>query len=291
MKSVQDNKIKLQGHEKFALRDGWLNKGIITVAERPDAFQGKEGPDLFGIGNNMVKSLRYWLKAFGLVEEKAGKGALLTPLGKLIMENDPYFEDVFTIWILHCFIAKNIHEATSWYMFFNRMNDIEDFEKEQIEKILYREIAKYAIGQTFSENSVKNDLDVLLSMYGKTKAKVDPEDKSVSPFAQLGLVNYSYGKYSKSHPDGRIISEWNALYELTFLMADTDSISIDDAVNGEMGLSRIYQITLMTANDLLDKLDALGFIRVNRTAGLDVIYKNNELTPEAIVKAYYQSRQ
>ena len=48
--------MKLQGHEKFTLRDGWLNKGLMMVSRDPMAFQGKNGPDIFGIGNNMVKS-------------------------------------------------------------------------------------------------------------------------------------------------------------------------------------------------------------------------------------------
>ena len=48
-------KIRLQGHEKFVLREGWLNKGIMQVKNNPTVFLGKEGPDVFGIGNNMVK--------------------------------------------------------------------------------------------------------------------------------------------------------------------------------------------------------------------------------------------
>ena len=105
-------KMRLQGHEKFALRDGWLNKGLFLINENPLVFQGKEGPDLFGIGNNMVKSLRYWLKAFNLIKENSNSGASLTELGEIILEKDPYIEDVFTLWILHSQIAKNISEAT-----------------------------------------------------------------------------------------------------------------------------------------------------------------------------------
>ena len=278
-------KIRLQGHEKFALREGWLNKGIITVDHNPNAFQGKEGPDLFGIGNNMVKSLRYWLKAFRLIEDKSS-GAKLTAMGEIILKHDPYFEDVFTIWILHSAIAKNIEEATSWYMFFNRI-EVDDLDKEQITGLLQREIAKYAIGQSFSENSVRNDLDVILSMYGKTKVMTDPEDKSISPLAQLGLIKIVDGKYSKAHPDRRSISELVVLYELVQMMRGEDSISIQDAIEGEKGLAKIYQLSSVAANEILDKLDAMEMIRVNRTAGIDVIYKTKDLSPEDVVESYY----
>ena len=283
-------KMRLQGHEKFALREGWLNKGLIMVDRNPTAFLGKNGPDIFGIGNNMVKSLRYWLKAFGLIDEKPGKGAYLTAIGNLILENDPYFEDSFTLWILHSFIAKNIEEATSWYMFFNR-SGVEDLSKEQIESILVREITKYASGTSFSEKSVKNDLDVLLNMYSKEKSNDDPEDKSRSPFAVLNLVKNVDGRYSKNHPNRKIINEWVVLYELSNLLEDKEFISIEDAVDGEKGLSNIYQLTGIVANELLDKLDTLDYIRINRTAGLDVIYKNSQFTATSVVEDYYKNKR
>ena len=59
-------KIRLQGHEKFALREGWINKALRLLPNNEDAFKRKDATDLFGIGSNMVKSLRYWMRAFGL---------------------------------------------------------------------------------------------------------------------------------------------------------------------------------------------------------------------------------
>lgn len=283
-------KMRLQGHEKFALRDGWLNKGLFLVNDNPTVFQGKEGPDLFGIGNNMVKSLRYWLKAFNLISENSTKGAVLTELGRIILSEDPYIEDSFTLWVLHSQIVKNIAEATSWYMFFNRC-DIEEMDKEKIERILFREITKYAMGQTFSDKSVKSDLDVILNMYGKGKEIEDPEDKSVSPFVQLKLIKNVEGQYSKSTPDSRFVNEWNVLYELVVMMGEKVNISIEQVLNGECGVSKIYQIKSVVANELLDRLEAMDFIRVDRTAGLDIIYKNRELTPESVMLEYYKKHR
>ncbi len=290
MANKNEISIKLQGHEKFPLRDGWLNKGIIMVDKNPNAFQGKNGPDIFGIGNNMVKSLRYWLKAFGLIEEKVGKGAFLTETGRLILENDPYFEDYFTLWILHSYIAKNIGGATSWYMFFNRA-DVEDLEKEQIERILLREIRKYACGKSFSDRSVKADLDVLLNMYCNNKENNDPEEKNVSPFAQLELVKNVDGHYSKSHPSNKIINEWVVLYEIAEMFKDKETISIEELIDSEKGISKIYQLSSIAFNGYLDKIEALDYIRINRTAGLDVIYKAADLNPLKVIEEYYINRR
>ena len=158
-------KMRLQGHEKFALREGWINKALDILPGIPDAFTRKNAPDLFGIGSNMVKSLRYWMKVLELTNEN---GSELSDLGKLIAKKDPYLENMFTWWILHSNIAKSKEDATTWYMYFNRC-DAEELDKSQIESILFREITKYANGQSFSKKSLSNDIDVLLNMYGKRK--------------------------------------------------------------------------------------------------------------------------
>ena len=282
-------KIRLQGHEKFVLRDGWLSKGLINVEKDPHVFQGKEGPDIFGIGNNMVKSLRYWMKAFGLIVEKQGKGSLLTNIGQIIYDNDVYIEDMFTVWVLHSNIVKNIEEATSWYMFFNKC-DIEDMDKDQIEKILIRELHNYALETKFSEKSAKNDLDVLLNMYTKTIEEDDPEDKRDSLFAKLNLIKNVEGRIFKTSPYRTKISEWNILYELAeyFDANDDKFISIEKLLSGVNGIERIYNISSILSNELLDKLDTAGFIKVDRTAGLDMIYKVKDFTVESVLKEYYE---
>lgn len=280
-------KIRLQGHEKFVLRDGWLNKGIMLIENNPLVFQGQDAPDVFGLGNNMVKSLRYWLKAYNLIEERGTKGVFLTDIAKTIVKYDKYFEDIFTIWILHSNIAKNIEEATTWYMFFNCC-DLEEFEKDEITKCIKREILKYTNGVAFSEQSLKNDVDVLLNMYGKEKGINDPEDKNVSPMVQLGLIKKSDGMYTKNHPDERNICEWNILYELAFIMNGQASISIETLCTGEKSLSAIYQISRITINEMLDKLNDLEYIRVDRTAGLDMVYKLKDLQQVEVAEMYYQ---
>ena len=45
-----------------------------------------------------------------------------------------------------------------------------------------------------------------------------------------------------------------------------------------------------SAVNYLDKLDAAGYIKVDRTAGLDVIYPMKELDSDAILKEYYENK-
>lgn len=278
-------KIRLQGHEKFALREGWINKALMILPDNADAFTRKDATDLFGIGSNMVKSLRYWMKAFGLTNSS---GTELTEMGKLIAEGDPYLEKQFTLWIMHAYIAKNIDEATTWFMYFNKC-DAEDLDKNEIENILLREVRKYAAGTNFSEKSLSNDVDVLLNMYGKCKEKTDPEDKSTSPFTQLSLIKKVDGRYIKSHPNKKNLPEEVVLYELSLRMIGDEGISIEDMVFGENGLAKIYNMTGVMANDYFDRLDAAGYIRVDRTAGLDMIYPVKKISSIKIIEDFYNN--
>lgn len=281
-------KLKLQGHEKFPLREGWTSKALRIIPDMPDVFLKKDATDMFGIGSNMVKSLRYWMRAFGLTIENASEGTKLTEIGKIIARYDPYLENAFSLWIMHSCISKNKEEATTWFMYFNHC-DADDLTKNEIETILLREVKKYAAGQSFSEKSLSSDVDVLLNMYSKNKEKSDPEDKNVSPFSQLALIKNMDGRYIKNHPNKKSFSEMIVLYELVLMSKDSEGVSIEEAVHGENGLANIYNLSSVMANDYFDRLDAAGYIHVNRTAGLDMIYFENKIKALDVLENYYKN--
>ena len=87
---MTDAKIKyrLKGHESFTLREGWLTKGIMAVRRKPDLFSENFGADELGVGTNMAKSIRYWLKCSGLTEEKTKGEVALTALGECLLKED-----------------------------------------------------------------------------------------------------------------------------------------------------------------------------------------------------------
>ncbi|MGL5436953.1 MAG: DUF4007 family protein [Lachnospiraceae bacterium] len=292
---MASNKItmRIKGHEKFVLREGWLNKGILAIGveEKTRIFLQPDAPETLGVGSNMVKSIRYWLKAFSLIDEKPGSGALLTQFAKYIQKYDSYTQDVFTLWLLHSHLVKNAGQATSWHLFFNNL-EIEDYTKEQIDTLLYEELNKYAgISTTVNSNSVKDDVTVLLQMYCKEKTEdYDPEETNISPLSVLGLVVKSKNKYSKNQPDLSKLSEWVILYELAKIFEDSDSesVSIDSLYNGKNGIGNIYNLSRVALNDYLDKIANMSYIKVDRTAGLDMVYKQFDETANQVIEKYYE---
>ena len=56
--------LKLKRSESFYIREGWIEKAINTIKEADhNIFTKNEGVRYLGIGSNMVKGLKYWLKA------------------------------------------------------------------------------------------------------------------------------------------------------------------------------------------------------------------------------------
>ncbi len=127
-------------------------------------------------------------------------------------------------------------------------------------------------------------------MYSKRKGNDDPEDKNISPFSQLFLIKNTSGKYSKLHPSIKGFSEFIVLYEIALRLSKQETLSIDELINGKYGMNKIYNISGVAVNDYLDKLDAGNYIRVDRTAGLDMIYPIEQLDSNEILKKYYEGK-
>ncbi len=287
---MSDNKrMKFQGHEKFALREGWLNKGMEAVAKDSRVFKDKYATDALGVGSNMVKAIRYWMTAFRLIKEDRKEGTQLTDLGKVIYKEDVYFDKYFTLWILHSNLVNNSEDATTWYAFFEKAG-FEEVEKEELDNFIIRELLKYSDKDTLPEKSIKTDIDVLLKMYSNNTIKEDPEEKNVCPLSKLGLVSYNGNTIGKRTPDLQIIDEWAILYELAriFEIENSDNISIDRVSDGEDSISNVFNLSRIVVNQYLDKIENMGYIKVDRTAGLDMIYKEKDFDRMQIVKEYYK---
>ena len=85
--------MRFRAHETFAIRKGWLHKGMKNIVSSPTVFIDKEVNPMekLGLGTNMVKALRYWLQVSGLTyENQKTRMQFLTRFGELVWENDKY---------------------------------------------------------------------------------------------------------------------------------------------------------------------------------------------------------
>lgn len=285
-------KIRLKGHETFILRDGWLTKGLFAVEKNPKVFSENHGADALGVGTNMAKAIRYWLRESGITTEKPQTGAQLTEIGRLIFEQDPYFEDDFSLWLVHIHLAMHAEKVTSWFTFFNLLES-EEFTREELEKELTDKVLTYFQVESVSTRSISDDCSAILNMYYReNESDYDPEDKKVSPFAHLGLVRRNSNRYKKTQPNLNTLSADVILYILGKIREESkiESISIDYLVQQENMPGRLLNLGRVALNHYLDELADDNRITVNRTAGLDMVYLK-DFTSYEIAEKHYKKGQ
>ena len=285
-------KYRLKGHESFILRDGWLTKGIQAVEKDNGVFSKNSGADAVGVGTNMAKAIRYWMRTAGVTRDVPQKGVQLTEIGKTIAKYDPYIEDPFTLWILHCKIAGNFEQATAWNVFFNKMDLTSAFTRDDMFKMEQELILEETGEEEVSERSLRDDCTAILSMYSeKGDQGDDPEDKRISPFEELGLISrVAKGKYVKTRP---IMNKLDPLVIFFLIMEELNangSMQIDYTTDGYNMPGKLLNLNRIIVNDFLDTLQMKKFIIVNRTAGLDIIYpdQSKELTPVDLLTMHYE---
>lgn len=291
------SKMKFKGHETFFIRKGWLNKGMRNVVKDPYVFMGVNGnpTDILGIGTNMVKSLRYWLQVVGLTNEKmAGKKFQeLTEVGKIIYENDPYTEELGTLALLHYFLATSKESATSWYFFFNVFKNVE-FTKDDFITQLKNYIR--ANGEESSDRALEDDYSCILNTYipkAKLSAgKENPENNIDCPLGELSLVEVLNRK-EKIYKKAMIsLEKLDSLIALAIILRENPEkkeIKISSLLTEEKNLGKLFNLDMESLVKILYNLERLEYIKVVRTAGLDVIRVEKDIDYLTAIKEYYNS--
>lgn len=296
--NINKIKIRLKGHESFHIREGWLRKGMKSIQNDDIIFGRDDASDILGVGSNMVKSIRFWLQACGLTIEKSHKNGKRhqTPssdFGSIITEYDQYFEDIFTLWLLHYKIATNLEYTTSWYLFFNELN-VSTFAKDELLEAMQSLLTKYTTDGSYSESSLNDDCNCILKTYYiDEKEFKNPEDNLVCPLTTLGLLKklkYQNGKqvFVKNRPSLNDLDRLVVLYIILDNLKGKESVSIDAVLNDKCNAGKVLNLDRILLNEYLDILKNEKFININRTAGLDIIYINNNISALDVLHTYYK---
>ena len=139
-----------------------------------------------GVGKNMVSSIRYWLRAFGLSEQDKP-----TEIADYLFDEkegaDMYIESLGTLWLLHYLLVSK-KEATLYHMAFTLFQkERKIFDREQLVNFVKRMMIEDNKGKLFNENTVKKDVGVLLQNYTQPYKAKSFEDYS-SLLIDLDLI-------------------------------------------------------------------------------------------------------
>jgi hypothetical protein len=288
---MESIKYKLKGHGSFYIREGWLQKGLKKFRlVGPDLFNKKEANEILGVGANMVSAIKYWLISTGLLEYSDDKKILrITSLGERIQQYDPYFEDYFTLWILHYNIVTTKEYCTSWYLFFNHI-DAKYFSKQELFELVKDKFEKIFKPTKYSTRSLEDDCECIIKMYLYNRyEEVLPEDNLISPFAKLGLIKLKdrkKGVYEKGTPNFTLLSPLVILYALADYLTGKASIDLEEAVFRSNLIGKIFNIDSFTFYRYLEMLEKQEYVKIVRTAGLHTLYVNLN-SKNDVLEEYY----
>lgn len=299
MEKNKIKKIRLKGNESFNFREGWLRKGMKCVNDDELFFSSSDVMEQLGVGSKMVKSIKFWLLATNICEEKyinSGKNRALfltEDLGKVIDKYDKYFDDVFTYFILHYHIVSNDKNCMVWNIFFNEFSGIE-FSKEDMinacSELLNKKIDE---GVSFSTSLLSDDCSSVLRMYLPADYSEDPEENLQCPLNMLGLLyrsNKGKGLYYKNMPSKESLNKLAILYVIVSnLEKGKNYVNIKKIIDAPNNAGKVFNLNRVAINEYLDQLRVAGYITISRTAGLDMVYLKENYSPKDVLEKYYKN--
>lgn len=286
--------MKYSGHESFSIRKDWLAKGIRKFESlKKDELTSM---DELGIGKNMVKSLRYWLKVTGItIDDPKKKEFKLSELGEVINAHDKYTEELGTLWLLHYNLAKNIDYATSWYYYFNEFNLTEFTADDFISSL--KNWDELNNPKPASISSIIKDFDCLRRTYLPRSSESElikpedngPESNMECPFTELGLLKVvEKGVYRKVSPIKQNIPSLIILAVIIDQANNEKEIKLSALQNDTNNVGKIFNLDAILMINILSELENKDYVQVVRTAGLDVLRLKTDMNFMDCVNRYYE---
>jgi hypothetical protein len=283
-------KPQFSGHETFPLRQLWLKKAFDAVQyetlleEAPKEIFSRERAIVdFGVGKNMVSSIRFWAVACNVLVEQ-NDSYKTTSVAKLILDEseglDPYCEHISTVWLTHWFLASTPERTTTWYFLFNHVAQ-QVFDREYVVRTLTSEVEQSKL--KISKLTLKRDVECCIRSYVPRANSDSPEDLSEPLLGELGLItNHSKDSFEFRRGSKRSLSDGifgYALLDYWQRLEASGSVMAFDRVAHDYGSpGRVFKIDENGIADRLASLEQItnGQIQWTEQAGLrQVTLKNS----------------
>ena len=190
------------GHETFPLRQMWLKKAFDQAINggliRKSVFTDENAISEFGVGKNMVASIRHWALACGLMYEKSDEFRVGSLAREIFQDGglDPYAESPSTAWLAHWQLAGYCLRSTTWYWLFNHVTT-PSFTRQELEEPLASYARMLNPKHRLSASTISRDLETCLRSYAPRAAGSSPEDFAEPLLGELGLLQEPHkGQYT-----------------------------------------------------------------------------------------------
>lgn len=281
------------GHDTFQCRHLWLKKGYDYV-KVGKLFSAEDAVVELGVGKNMVGSIRYWMRAFGLLKANDH----LSELADYIFGDegrDPFLEDDASLWLLHYHLVLTSY-ATTYNLIFNELRrEHMEFSKENFTKFLELK-SKTDLPFQFNKNTIETDFEVFLKLYIGTESLGKDKEEIVSGiFPELHLIRAIQREKSSTafHIESNEKEDIPNEVLLYALLSDSNiglSVSLDSL---ERGYNSIGSIFAITRSGLVQKIEMLcdkySFLVYKDDAGIRELQFKAKPNPFKILDDYYNA--
>lgn len=284
-------KYTFSGHDSFQCRQLWLKKGFDYVSEGRK-FNSEDAVVLLGVGKNMVSAIRFWLKAFNIIDDKDSP----TEFGRLLFDDqtgvDPFLEDDASLWLLHYHLVKSGF-STIYTIIFN------EFRKEKIlfnKEIFVRYIKRLAESNpalSFSESTISKDFMVFTNLYKHDADSKNIEDSFSGILSEIDLLKSTdkgrKEQYFIENNERKGLPKDVVLYAILDNANYGDSISLNSL---EFDVNSPASIFALNRSGLVEKISEIvnkypDDITYTDQAGVKELQIKNKLDANVIIRKYY----
>ena len=284
-------KITFSGHDSFQCRQLWLKKGYDFVREGNN-FNQEDAVVKLGVGKNMVSSIRFWLKAFNVIDQKDEPTEFGQKMFELETGYDPYLEDEASLWLLHYQLIKTGF-ATTYSLIFN------EFRKEKLffsapNYVAYvKRLAESNEGVPFNENTLTKDFTVFANVYKNDSEGKDVEDSFSGILSELDLLKSQGRGNDMKYRIENLERDNVPAAMLLFAILDNDQYGLAIGLNTlEHDWNSPGSIFALSRSGILNKISEIvseyAGITFADQAGIKELQFRTKINPFEILESYYE---
>ena len=290
LENTEITKYTFSGHDSFQCRQLWLKKGYDYVQEGKN-FNDEDAVVQLGVGKNMVSSIRFWLKAFNIIDNKD----IPTEFGKRLFDDengyDPFLEDEASLWLLHYQLVKNSF-ASIYSIIFNEFRKEKLFFNKETFVNYVKRIGESNTDLNFNENTVAKDFIVFANLYKNDPESKDVEDSFSGILSEIELLKTTgKGKEEQFYIEN---TERDNLPEAVVLFTILDNSSYGNSISLnslEFDLNSPGSIFALNRSGLMNKIsdivDEFKDITFTDQAGIKELQFKKKSDAYKILDTYY----
>lgn len=244
-------------HESFHPRYGWLKRAVDAALEDPHVFLRGDAVVTLGVGKNMVRAIKHWGLATGVLTEVDNPARPRMPLvaatsfGMGLLGDDgldPYCEDLASLWVLHWRLLAPVSRAPVWWVALNEFPGVA-FSQGELEDFVVERVGSVKEWSAPHPASVRKDVVCFLRMYTAAGAgsRATRDDVIDCPFRPLGLVRSGGGgfRFDLGHKPGlgpKVVL-WACLDYMSRVEPTASSVTVS-RLAGDLGApGRAFRLT------------------------------------------------